>query len=585
MPATLSGNEITDAVRSARVSGDGLPAPQSMTGIWNSSTNLHQYADESVYAWAPCFSVESNVEDDTAPFDQPCHEAQVFTSVAYANIIRRYDSGVYVSTSAGTVLTLSAWVKWEAGTLPPDVGVGLLGWPTTFTYFAYTNVASLLVLGEWVRVTAVGTVPSGDSITGFHLYHNSSSGYAYTIRVQGIQIENTSGVATPYIPTSSVAVTRNSARVQIPANLLDETQFWIALRARAATAHTFSADYTQYLFSWRDAADTRIEAWVDPSGVAYLQRNSSSGATSTNAAVSYAAGEDHLFVFKGTATTLGAAFDSGAQAIASATQIPTITSTTIDIGRLQTVGGAAGNFTFHWVAGGVGTVTDADVDALYAFGNNDPNPKALSSSMACTFVWPARTAGLIIPGQSVRPFALVGVAAKPIASIARSANASLVNLFTNGGFEDGISEWADSGGAGTFTESQSLEYAHTGTYSMKIVNDTSGNDRFMATNFVVPRPGFYIVKVWAKCTVHTASAYTGRWLFAADASEPIPGYQQTWVNAVTDWVELSVTVEAKADSLLHIRLYCPQGTIYYDDFGVYKQLTSRPVAAVQRLTV
>jgi len=142
------------------------------------------------------------------------------------------------------------------------------------------------------------------------------------------------------------------------------------------------------------------------------------------------------------------------------------------------------------------------------------------------------------------------------------------NLVTNPSFETGTTGWTYNGGSAGSSAAQTALYSHSGTYSVRLSNDTAGENDFYYTNVTgLAASTTYTISAWCYVVSFTAGAVSNYGLLAYDTLDAGTG-QSTTNTAVTDgWVRHSVTVTTTAAGGSHtiqIRLYAPYGYIAWD---------------------
>lgn len=123
----------------------------------------------------------------------------------------------------------------------------------------------------------------------------------------------------------------------------------------------------------------------------------------------------------------------------------------------------------------------------------------------------------------------------------------------------------------TTTTTIATDVALYGKQSLKLVNSTAAQDAFyFHTISGLSASTAYTISVWVNCPAFTAGAFSNRCLFAYDTANSGATLQTATLTAATNgWVRLQVTVTMTATpGNLQVRLYAPQGTIYYDGVQV-----------------
>lgn len=164
----------------------------------------------------------------------------------------------------------------------------------------------------------------------------------------------------------------------------------------------------------------------------------------------------------------------------------------------------------------------------------------------------------------------------------------------NGGFEDfsgSIFPWTtvDVTTLSSVTSGIDTSVVHSALRSLKIVNTAAGEDDFVRQQGLNENPSLfsvtgviYTISGWVNCTSFTAAAILNRGLAmivdGAIGSSDITGVTSGW-----EYRTVSRPV-ATTNGQIAIRLYAPQGTIYYDDLWLTSNVPSfiprrMPIAA------
>lgn len=261
--------------------------------------------------------------------------------------------------------------------------------------------ANMSLVDQWQKVTLGPFTPNAADLTG-NIYIGILSGGAgfilgETAYIDGVQVEQ-QPLATPYVETDGATAARTAARVQAPANLLNETQGWVAFRARMDWSDSSEPSGFPLLFDWRDNDNNRF-------GLAYVQSTNSwtfarySGGLNTGKTIASAVAAGDLVTIIGvwTSTKVALSINGAAFSSTGGTQyIPTLAATLVDIGSKT-------GSTFHfdsdvlWFASGSGTLTDSDASTINAFGSTDPSVNSNFGSAAnVRMVWTADTASYTV---------------------------------------------------------------------------------------------------------------------------------------------------------------------------------------------
>jgi len=390
---TLSGNEITDAVRTTAVEGDGLTPPAGV-GPWPAATNLVTNGgfETNTTGWALNNATLTRITTD-AKFGSACARLQWNNASTFYQAQTTFTIS---GSTAGRQYTGSYWVKGEGDSVGKAVVIRLAEEGGTQAPVSYDS-APFTLTDDWQRVSLTITVAEDDrtAIRYFVGRRLTSLAADESLLVDGIQLEESS-VATPYIETDGSTESRAAGRVQMPvAGLFTATQGAVAARLRtgiSATATPFGAGYP-CLFTWRDDAthEIAIQYNIDVDKWSIVRR--AAGATRVNEtnAQTFVPGDTLTVTCAWTATTLKAttnatAFNSGADA-----NIPDIAAADADVGSFTNTNWVDSNVL--WFATFAGTLTDDDAAALDAFGDTPPTSaqlfNALSAKSLPTSLWVA----------------------------------------------------------------------------------------------------------------------------------------------------------------------------------------------------
>ena len=373
---TASGNEITDAVRTTNIQGDGVTPPDSSYGIWQGTTNLIANGgfETNTTGWSAQFGGE-NLSRVTSDYKFGTASLQVIVGTGNQGI----NTGSYLpGFSPSTTYTFSAWIKDTGAAMVLQVDEATSG----YTYIQSQNTTVGSGTGLWRRINYTFTTSPTTGRLSLDIYKGGTG--ATTFYIDGIQLESGS-VATPYVETNGATAARSAAKVQVPASLLNASQGWVAMRMRYGSASTTTGRTALYLgsgsnrLSWLD--------WTD--GAMYQQAQDPTNGFSQSAfANSFAKDGLATYVMKWAPGTMSISINGGAfTTYASGKTLTTIDTITIgsDPSPNYQVDGD-----ILWTAGGTGTVTDADAANINNFGNTDPTPNSgFGDSANKTFVWNA----------------------------------------------------------------------------------------------------------------------------------------------------------------------------------------------------
>ncbi len=387
---TLSGNEITDAVRTTNTGGDGRTSPDSSAGIWPAATNLIANGgfESNTTGWDAVFNCSISRVDEQAKFGSWSLKA---TATASNNVQAGNQSG-YAAVSAGTAYSASIWVR--AGTALRVASINIRWFNSGGGFVADSGAgASVTLSSTWQRLTVTATAP-GTAARGVLLLTVTGCAAGETLYLDGAQIE-AQAVPSPYVHTDGGTATRSAARVQATGGLVSAAQGWVALRLRMGWGSAAPLSWATALSVADNAgrATGRVELYFDQSVNKWTLVRDTAWAGTPNVqsgAVSFARDATVTLVARWTASAIGLSVDGGAFTSGAAAQTISTLASTFDIGS---VGGASNHLggDVLWAACGTGTLTDADAATLAALGSTDPTTSVLPSTAALTAVWPADT--------------------------------------------------------------------------------------------------------------------------------------------------------------------------------------------------
>jgi hypothetical protein len=384
VPLSFSGNEITDALRLAGVKGDGIPPPDSSTGVWTGTTNQF-----------PNGGFESNSTGWVA--STTGGDAVISTSTAHAKF---GSSSLKIQASTGTLnaprstswnwlpsttYVVSGWFYLES------VGAGVTSIRLSAIYnspqASIGTSLNLSKIGQWQYLSATFTTDSG-SQAGTYIDMpriNGTLAGNTVVYVDGIQIEQAQQAATPYVETNGGTASRNSSRIQVSMAGMSPAQGWVALRFRTEwTSATPPRGGAAWDWLWRWGTNSSPRYTLD-----LLYRESASffdtetwvndiDVSSPNTPVqTIAPGNLYTVVSYWTSTQTGISVNGGAFTTMARGSYPTLAqlTPTADIG--SAVGGAPCDCEVLWYADGMGTLTNGDASTINGFGNNDPSRSSL----------------------------------------------------------------------------------------------------------------------------------------------------------------------------------------------------------------
>jgi|SRR5579884_891108 len=378
VPLTVSGNEITDATRAAGVQGDGL-SDDSSTGIWEGTTNLVTNGgfETNTTGWSDFNGSSSSSRDtSTAKFGTASLKT---TTTGFGG-----PQNATAAALPSTTYTASAWVKTSSACAGQSFQFKL------GTGDGLNHIDAFPASTSWQYVTETASTPSSSPALTVWVFAPISG---CTFWTDGVQLEQ-KPFATPYVETNGATATRNAARVQAPASLLNATQGWVAIRVRMNWDSTLAVSPGPRIFDWRSPA-------VGTTEMRSLRYNTAAGqwefwemsaasppAATASIASSFTAGQLITVIGSWNSSTdaisiSGAAFTSAATAVHPAPSSPSFDigsdGQSLDINRIDA--------DVLWFACGTGTLSNADAATINSWGNADPKVAQFPAAAQADFVW------------------------------------------------------------------------------------------------------------------------------------------------------------------------------------------------------
>lgn len=383
--ATLSGNELTDITRGLATQGDGRDVPDSSFGVWEATTNLiaNGGMESNTTGWATRGGGGSpSVARDTNLFK---FGAASLKCVSGTSTFGGLDSPT-ATVSAGTQITVSFWIYRTEGAVPLALFVR-----DESGNSIETSGALPLTKERWFRFEFTTTTLTGDT-GAIARITKSNDATNIDFYIDGLQIE-TQPIATPYVETDGGTASRSDARVRLPVDL-DESVGWIAVRLRAGWTSTGDPSSNPVVWQWRDDDSNMFELRYDTANNQWDFERINGGSSGEVVIADAYTKEDYItLVAAWTATTLRLSLDGGDFVSANDTNIPTLTTTTVDVGSHI---GSSEHFDSDivWMVGGKGTLTDLDVDGFDANTNRPPRRVDLPTVSVPTLGWDANSGAL-----------------------------------------------------------------------------------------------------------------------------------------------------------------------------------------------
>lgn len=374
---TMTGNEITDELRTSQGPVDGFAAGIGAgVGIWESHTNqaINTAFLTSINGWGANAGTVSLDTTTANPFPGH-HWFKCVSAVPVTSIVGDVGSGV--PAVAGQGWTFSCWVVGTAG---KDVALELQGRNSANTAIYETLVAPAVTIaatGVPQRLTFSGTLADARTQS---LLPIAAMVEAQTLLLTAPMLAQTL-VDVPYVANTSETIastaTRAAARVQgaakvFDAPVIDGTQFWFAFRLKPGWS--VAQMDTAVLFNWATDDSNRITAQYVSGGSAWVTYQLVANVETGFADVTHSPVESvpEMVIMQVTATELmmsvnGSPFSAGARG-----GIYSPTGSMFDIGSYRSaidwIDGSV-----LWAACGLDVLTDADAAVLSALGNTPPS--------------------------------------------------------------------------------------------------------------------------------------------------------------------------------------------------------------------
>lgn len=397
IPVSLSGNEITDAGRTAALawatnqqggSTDGLTVPGGV-GIWEAGTNLFRRGQcDATTNWNVDGTGSTSVATDaTVPPPFSTQSIKVTTGGVAANEGIDATSGTGQAAAAGINGVGSLYFKGVAG----QSYTAFIWWSNADLSINAGTSSVFTATGSWQVITpasvAVGAGKTGDSIR-FRI--ETTTQRAESFWVAHCMLQSGVSVVSPYIATSGGATaTRAGSNVNTSSTLLNATTGWMAAKIRMGWASTVAPNVLPRFFVWQDGGGTNYirSDYVVASNQWQVER--SGGSSALTAVNNFAAGDVVTLVAAWTATTIKISVNGAAFVSVANNSIPTGLPATFQIGDVNNGGNRTIDSSCLWFAYGPdgSVMTDAYAAAIAAMTTVPYLPNQLPGR--AIFAWPA----------------------------------------------------------------------------------------------------------------------------------------------------------------------------------------------------
>jgi hypothetical protein len=190
-----------------------------------------------------------------------------------------------------------------------------------------------------------------------------------------------------YNSDSSALISRsNSTKIQVPENLINPTQSWVAIRVKMgfASTTTLSPDPVMWDMSQSDPADLFLYFDVGSDTFHFVRASKIGGKTLSSLKQTFSVGALKTVIVAWTSTTMKLSIDGGAFTTTNESIIPAQAAFLIGSTLIQG-SGRQPNSDYYWVAAGTGTLTDQDAQTIHGFNTSDKKRSDFPGN--ATFVW------------------------------------------------------------------------------------------------------------------------------------------------------------------------------------------------------
>jgi hypothetical protein len=398
-PVTTTGNEITDATRTAATaltttaSGnmvDQYPNDSSF-GIFRAATNVFVLGQAGSIGsiWSSSGAGATPSTDATVP---PPYSTQSIKYVCDGTVANQgclalsITGGSGLPATTGTFGAGSIWFKGVAG----QSYFTQMRWINTDASTTDGTQSIFTATGAWQLLTpasvAVAATKTGNQLVIMVRVNGTRTD---TFWVAHAMLEVGQSVVAPYVATSGGATATHAAgRVQATAtNIINSSQGWFAVRIRYSASRT-NMGFSNLIY-WGDASNY-INLHYESGGFWYMETSANSVNT---APVSFAANDFATVIGKWSNNGRSVGISINGVAFTTASTIAgttNVTQTTFNLGTNYT-GANPLNGDILWFACGSGTLTDADATTIHGFGNTDPSFSSFPITANTTMEWTADT--------------------------------------------------------------------------------------------------------------------------------------------------------------------------------------------------
>ncbi len=379
---TLSGNEVTDAIRAAQGEGVGGFVDDSSVEIWEATSNV--FADGSFEAGLDSWASSETLVQSSDQAHAGTKSAKM--TAASGSSYQRMDR--VLGTLGPGVYAFSVWLYSPSSLTKVRMSIG------NATDGATRTVETSVGAG-WTRLFVVHEMTVSEELTAqIHLSWNENLSSGEILYIDDAMFEPR------HEPTPFNASGTGACRVTAPSSLLAADQGWVAMRVRFGW-EAGNAPAGPVVFDWGKDGSDRIllfyNAATDKMTFRYITGGVVEAVTSDPAEAHSIDGQLTIIIYW-TADELGIS-TAGANFITVARTLANFDQTGVTIFDIcRNTLAAAGwlNVDVLWFACGTGVLTDAEAAAFHALGATDPDEGGdFVETQVPTMLWQAVTADYI----------------------------------------------------------------------------------------------------------------------------------------------------------------------------------------------
>lgn len=284
IPVTLSGDLVTDAIRTTNTDGDGRTPPDGSVGIYPAYSNLgtNGNAASNTTGWnTGGVGAISRITNDNK------FGASAFKLIHSGSGASVQGGGVAGSPLTKTTYAMVAWVKGVGATIGKSVRIqmnetgGAAGG-------ALINLADAVLTADYQLVYTIGKMAQADrtGITQYVTILSAASGDE--VHFGGV-LCGPASVVLPYAHTAGSTASKTAGRILVPTVGLNPTQGWVALRVRPSWTNSEAGGSVLWrptmpvtLWQWKADVTNAITVTFD-GGRLILTRTSPGGSDSAYA--------------------------------------------------------------------------------------------------------------------------------------------------------------------------------------------------------------------------------------------------------------------------------------------------------------